>query len=77
MTYEAERGALQLVLTGDALVQRPLAQYREPRFLALRDLLLSADAAVTQVSSAAPIKRTNQVICDNPYGCARINEPPS
>jgi hypothetical protein len=38
---------------------------------------VSADAAVTQVSSAAPIKRTNQVICDNPYGCARINEPPS
>jgi poly-gamma-glutamate synthesis protein (capsule biosynthesis protein) len=47
MTYEAERGALRLTLTGDTLVQRPLAQYREPRFLALRDLLASADASLT------------------------------
>jgi poly-gamma-glutamate synthesis protein (capsule biosynthesis protein) len=51
MTYDAERGALQLILTGDALVQRPLAQYREPQFLALRDLLSSGDAALTTLEA--------------------------
>jgi hypothetical protein len=40
---------------------------------------VSADAgvtAVTQESSAADIKLTNQVIRDHPCGCARFSEPP-
>jgi hypothetical protein len=39
MVYEEESGDIQIALTGDTLASRRLAAHREPRYLALRDIL--------------------------------------
>jgi poly-gamma-glutamate capsule biosynthesis protein CapA/YwtB (metallophosphatase superfamily) len=45
--YESERGDIQIVLTGDSIVTRPMSVYREPKFLELTDLVRGSDVAVT------------------------------
>ena len=51
MTYEAELGKIRVALTGDSIVHREMSMYREPKFLALRDLLRSADVGVTSIET--------------------------
>jgi poly-gamma-glutamate synthesis protein (capsule biosynthesis protein) len=51
MPYESERGLFTLALSGDIMPSRRLAVYREPEFLALRDLLRKADASFTNLES--------------------------
>ncbi|MBI4339112.1 MAG: CapA family protein [Chloroflexi bacterium] len=41
--YESESGDLLYAATGESLITRALKPYREPRYLQLRELLLSAD----------------------------------
>src|SRR5215471_13475309 len=43
MTYQSESGDIRIALAGEAMITRGLMPFREPRFLALRDLLHSAD----------------------------------
>jgi len=45
--YESESGNITMALSGDTLVDRPFAQFREERFLKLRDLFLNADVGFT------------------------------
>jgi poly-gamma-glutamate capsule biosynthesis protein CapA/YwtB (metallophosphatase superfamily) len=47
MMYAAERGDLRVALTGEAMLSRPLTPFNEPRFVAVRDLLLQADVRFT------------------------------
>lgn len=47
MTYAAEGGAIRLALTGDSLIARKMRPYLEREYLAVRDLLHSADARIT------------------------------
>ena len=42
--YEADSGKISIALAGDIAPTRRLSVFREPRFLALRDLLTSVDA---------------------------------
>jgi poly-gamma-glutamate synthesis protein (capsule biosynthesis protein) len=44
LTYEAEAGRFSIALTGDVLLTRRLAVFREPEYLRLRELLHEADA---------------------------------
>ena len=43
--YEADAGDLEVALAGDLMLTRRISMAREPRFLALRDLLSKADAS--------------------------------
>lgn len=43
MTYQSESGAIRIALAGEAMITRGLQAFREDRFLALRDLLYTAD----------------------------------
>ncbi|MBI2165710.1 MAG: CapA family protein [Chloroflexi bacterium] len=45
MLYEAEAGDLSLIAVGDMMVTQKLSVYREPRYLALVELIRGADAA--------------------------------
>lgn len=47
--YEDARGDMTFALTGDAIITRHLSPYREPEFLALRDLIRGATAAFTNL----------------------------
>ena len=47
MLYQADEGRARIALTGDTLITRRLSLFTEPAFLALRDLLLSADVRFT------------------------------
>ena len=47
--YEAQRGEIVVAATGDSMIARPLAPFREDSFLALVDLLRGADAAFTNL----------------------------
>ncbi len=47
--YEAQRGEIVVAATGDSMIARPLAPFRENNFLALVDLLREADAAFTNL----------------------------
>jgi poly-gamma-glutamate synthesis protein (capsule biosynthesis protein) len=49
--YESESGDLSIALTGDALIHRALSMFREPDFLAIRDILRTADVAVTNIET--------------------------
>ena len=46
MLYEEQSGDIRMALVGDALISRRLIAHREPRFLALRDILQSADVSI-------------------------------
>ncbi|MBI4336370.1 MAG: CapA family protein [Chloroflexi bacterium] len=47
MLYEAESGNIQMAITGDSLITRSMAMFREERFLKLVELLRGADVAFT------------------------------
>jgi poly-gamma-glutamate capsule biosynthesis protein CapA/YwtB (metallophosphatase superfamily) len=45
MVYDAEKGNFTIALAGDTMLTRKLTPFKEERFMALRDILRSADAA--------------------------------
>jgi poly-gamma-glutamate capsule biosynthesis protein CapA/YwtB (metallophosphatase superfamily) len=45
MAYDAEKGDFTIALAGDTMLTRKLTPFKEERFLALREILRSADAA--------------------------------
>jgi poly-gamma-glutamate synthesis protein (capsule biosynthesis protein) len=45
--YESTKGEVTMAFSGDAMISRGLMPFREPEFLALRDLFHSADASIT------------------------------
>ena len=47
MLYEDESGDIEIALVGDSFVNRRLSVFREPRFLAMRDLINQADVSVS------------------------------
>jgi poly-gamma-glutamate capsule biosynthesis protein CapA/YwtB (metallophosphatase superfamily) len=49
--YEAESGELSIALLGDTIPVQRLAVFREPRYLAIRDLLQRADAVFTNLEA--------------------------
>ena len=51
MTYEAELGNVRIALTGDSIIHHQMSMYREPQFLALRERLRGADAALTSIET--------------------------
>lgn len=51
--YESEERNLRLMVCGDVMLTRRLAVYREPRYLALRDLLHTADGVFANFESSA------------------------
>ena len=50
--YESQKGEIVVAATGDSMIARPLAPFREPNFLALVELLRGADAAFTNLEMA-------------------------
>lgn len=53
MLYDSEKRDITMVLTGDLMLTRRLAVFKEPRFLQLRELLRSADVAFTNFETVA------------------------
>lgn len=51
MLYTAEQGQASLAICGDIMPSRRLAVFREPEFLALREILRSADACFANLES--------------------------
>jgi poly-gamma-glutamate capsule biosynthesis protein CapA/YwtB (metallophosphatase superfamily) len=51
MLYQAEQGRIDLAFCGDIMPSRRLAVFREPQFLALRELLRGADACFANLES--------------------------
>jgi poly-gamma-glutamate synthesis protein (capsule biosynthesis protein) len=51
MPYEAESRSLSLALIGDAMVNRRLDRYREPDYLAMIDILRSADLTISNLET--------------------------
>jgi poly-gamma-glutamate capsule biosynthesis protein CapA/YwtB (metallophosphatase superfamily) len=45
MVYDAEKGNFTIALAGDTMLTRKLTPFKEERFMALREILRSADAA--------------------------------
>jgi poly-gamma-glutamate synthesis protein (capsule biosynthesis protein) len=52
MMYESESGRISLALLGDTITAQRLAVFREPRFLAIRDVLGGADAVFTNLEAS-------------------------
>ena len=52
MPYEADGGDLDVALAGDLMLTRKISVAREPRFLALRDLLNKADASFANLEGS-------------------------
>src|SRR5256885_3206095 len=51
VSYEAESRDLSLALVGDAMVNRRLDRYREPEYLAMVDILRSADLTISNLET--------------------------
>ena len=51
MLYDSEQGDIEFALAGDALINRRVSVFREPRFLALIDLVRAADVSITNVET--------------------------
>ena len=51
MLYEAEQGKATLAICGDIMPPRRLAVFREAEYLALREILSSADACFANLKS--------------------------
>jgi poly-gamma-glutamate capsule biosynthesis protein CapA/YwtB (metallophosphatase superfamily) len=52
MLYDAESGDLDVALAGDLMLTRRMSMAREPRFLALRELLTKADASFANLEGS-------------------------
>ena len=68
MVYEEESGDIQIALTGDTLAARRLAAHREPRYLAVRDLLRSADVSLTNAETLFHEYESAPISDPGPYG---------
>lgn len=51
MPYEAETGRIRIALAGDAMINRPLAVYREPEYLELIEIVRSADIGLVNLEA--------------------------
>jgi poly-gamma-glutamate synthesis protein (capsule biosynthesis protein) len=52
MLYDADAGNIAIALAGDLMLTRKVSMAREPRFLALRDLLNNADASFANLEGS-------------------------
>jgi poly-gamma-glutamate capsule biosynthesis protein CapA/YwtB (metallophosphatase superfamily) len=52
MLYDAEGGDLEVALAGDLMLTRKVSMAREPRFLALREILNSTDASFANLEGS-------------------------
>ena len=52
MLYDADAGDLDVALAGDLMLTRKISMAREPRFLALRDLLNKSDASFANLEGS-------------------------
>src|ERR1043166_952444 len=73
MLYQAEQGNARIALCGDIMPSRRLAVFREPEFLALREILQGADACfanlermVIRYGEGAPAIRTGTHMVTEP-----------
>ncbi|MBI4528954.1 MAG: CapA family protein [Deltaproteobacteria bacterium] len=73
MSYEAEKGNVTMAFCGDIMPSRPLAVYREPEFLALRDLLRDSDARFANLEST--VVRYNEGFPGIRTGTHMVTEP--
>jgi len=71
--YDSESRNLRLALCGDLMLTRRLAVYKEPRFLALRDLLNGADCAFANFEST--IRRYGECTPSLTQGTYMTTEP--
>ena len=62
MKYQADAGNIRMILAGDTMLTRALSPFREPNYLALRELIQSADLAfanletnVREIGEGAPV----------------------
>ena len=51
MAYEAEAGDISIALVGDSMINRRLTGFREPEYLAMVELLQSADLSLTNLET--------------------------
>ena len=51
MTYQSASGSIRMVLAGDTMLTRTLSPFAEPNYLALRELIQSADVAFTNLET--------------------------
>lgn len=75
MLYEAESGDIRLGLVGDALITRRLRPFREPRFLALRDILQSADVSIANSETLFHDYESSPISDSGPYGTYAACDP--
>lgn len=52
MLYDADVGDFDVALAGDLMLTRKMSMAREPRFLAVRDLLINADASFANLEGS-------------------------
>jgi poly-gamma-glutamate capsule biosynthesis protein CapA/YwtB (metallophosphatase superfamily) len=75
MLYEEESGDIRFALVGDALISRRLQPYREPRFLALRDILRAADVSVANSETLFHAYESSPISDSGPYGTYAACDP--
>ncbi|MBO0885695.1 MAG: CapA family protein, partial [Mycobacterium sp.] len=75
MMYEEESGDIRIALVGDALISRRLLPYREPRFLALRDILQNADVSVANAETLFHEYESSPISDSGPYGTYAACDP--
>jgi hypothetical protein len=51
MPYEAELGSISIALVGDAMMNRRVSRFREPEFLAMCEILRSADITIANLET--------------------------
>ena len=49
MIYESAQGNMTIAVAGDSMITRPMSMFREKEFLALVELLKTADASVVNL----------------------------
>ncbi|MBO0883489.1 MAG: CapA family protein, partial [Mycobacterium sp.] len=75
MLYEEECGDIRFALVGDALIARRLRPYREPRFMALRDILQSADVGIANSETLFHEFESSPISDSGPYGTYAACDP--
>jgi poly-gamma-glutamate synthesis protein (capsule biosynthesis protein) len=75
MLYEEESGDILMAFTGDSLIARRLAPYREPRFLAMADILRGADVSFTNAETLFHDYESAPIPDSGPYGTYAACDP--
>ena len=75
MAYEESVGDIAIALTGDTLASRRLIGYREPEYLALRDILHAADVSITNAETLFHEYEGAPVSDSGPYGTYAACDP--